>query len=564
MRIDSGTNVRTARRAFIFRGAALIASIAACSAAGQTPGPVRGDAIRAHVEFLADDLLEGRGTGSRGYALAAAYVAAQFQQLGLAPGGDRTDAAASYLQTVPLLEATPVLPGSAAKLTYEGKSVAFEYSADYLPSADYSAPNATLTAPLAFVGFGVTAPELDYDDFAGVDVRDRIAVVLSGAPAKFPHNQRAYYSWSGSKYPNLIEHGAVGVIVVDTPADAARTPWERRVAMSWQPQMRWLDANDQPVDAYPELKQSFRFNREAAAKLLQGGAPTLDDVFAAAEAGSPQAFELPGLVTLTTTTGLRRTESHNVVGILRGSDPQLRRQYIVISAHLDHLGRGAAVNGDAIYNGAHDNASGIAVLLETARSIVSSGAAPKRSIIFLAVTAEEKGLLGSDFFAQHPGIPKNAIVANINIDMPMLFGPTRDVMSIGAQHTTLGPAAERAANAQGYIMTPDNAPAEVRFIRSDQFSFIKQGVPSIYLGGGYYARSRSPDIEALREEFFRTHYHRPSDDLSLPMHYAGAVDLALINARLALEIANQTERPRWHRGDFFGVKFGRTARSAAK
>jgi hypothetical protein len=562
MRIDSGSNVRATRR---MRGATvLIATLAASGVAGQTPGPVRSDAIRAHVEFLADDLLEGRGTGSRGYALAAAYVAAQFQQLGLAPGGDKTDDNASYLQTVRLLEATPVVPGSAAKLTLEGKSQSFEYGTDYLPSADYSAPNATLTAPLAFVGFGVTAPELDYDDLATVDVRDRIAVVLSGAPAKFPHNQRAYYSWGGSKYPNLIEHGAVAVVVVDTPTDAARTPWERRVLMSGQPQMRWIDENDQPVDAYPELQQVFRFSQDAAAKLFQNGGPTLEEVFAAAEAGTPQGFELPGLVTLTTTTGLRRTESHNVVGILRGSDPQLRRQYIVISAHLDHLGRGAAVNGDAIYNGAHDNASGIAVLLETARSIVTGDQPPKRSIIFLAVTAEEKGLLGSDFFAQHPGVPRGAIVANINIDMPMLLGPTRDIMSIGAQHTSLGPAAERAVRAQGYIMTPDNAPAEVLFIRSDQFSFIKQGVPSIHLGGGYLSRPRGPDIEALREDFLRTHYHRPSDDLSLPMHYAGAVDLALINARLALDIANQANRPHWNRGDFFGMKFRRPARTATQ
>jgi hypothetical protein len=199
-------------------------------------------ALRAHVEYLADDLLEGRGTGSRGHALAAAYVAAQFKQLGLAPLGDAISSDSSksgnensgdrgFLQTVRLLEATPVLPGSAAKFTRDGASATFEYGADYLPSADYSAPNSTLTAPLVFAGFGVTAPELGYDDLAQVDVRDRIAVVLSGAPSKFPHDQRAYYSWAGEKYPNLIRHGALGVIVIDTPADLARTPWQRWMSM---------------------------------------------------------------------------------------------------------------------------------------------------------------------------------------------------------------------------------------------------------------------------------------------------------------------------------------------
>lgn len=515
-------------------------------------------ALRAHVEYLADDLLEGRGTGSRGHALAAAYVAAQFKQLGLAPLGDPTASGAgerSYLQTVRLLEATPVLPGSAGKYTRDGASTVFEYGADYLPAADYSAPNSTLTAPLAFAGYGVTAPELAYDDLATVDVRDRIAVVLSGAPPKFPHDQRAYYSWGGEKYPNLIRHGALGIIVVDTPADLAITPWERRVKMSWQPQMRWLGNDDQPMDAYPEIKQRFRFAQVAAAKLFQNTPHTLEQVFAAAEASEPQGFLLPGMMTLTATTGLRRTESTNVVAVLKGSDPKLKRQYIVITAHLDHLGRGAAVNGDAIYNGAHDNASGIAVMLEIARSIVNGGESLKRSIVFLAVTGEEKGLLGSDFFANNSAVPKSAIVANINIDMPLLLGPTRDLVALGSEHSNLGPLVQRIVNAHGYQLSPDAEPEEALFIRSDQFSFVRQGIPAINIGSGYISRAQGPDIAALREDFLRNHYHQPSDDTSLPMYYRGGADLVSINTRLATEIANQADRPRWNRGDFFASKF---------
>jgi len=551
-----------------FLGAGIGMTASAQNAALPLQAPLIQAALRAHVEYLADDLLEGRGTGSRGHALAAAYVAAQFKQLGLTPLGDPIMSAdvvgksasenhgdRSYLQNVRLLEATPVLPGSAAKFTREGVSTAFEYGTDYLPAADYSAPNSTLTAPLVFAGFGVSAPERGYDDLAQVDVRDHIAVVLSGAPPKFPRDQRAYYSWTGEKYPNLIRHGALGVIVIDSPADAARTPWERRVDMSWQPQMRWLNSDDQPVDAYTEIKQRFRFNQAAAAKFFQNSPHTLEQVFAAAEASEPQGFVLPGMMTLTATTGLRRTESSNVVAVLKGSDPKFRRQYIVISAHLDHLGRGAAVNGDAIYNGAQDNAAGIAVLLETARAIANNVETPKRSIIFIAVTAEEHGLLGSDFFANNPTIPRGAIVANINMDMPMLLGPTRDLVALGAEHSTLGPLVTRIVRDNGYLLSPDNAPAEVRFIRSDQFSFVRQGIPALNIGSGYLSRAHGPDIAAMQQDFLHNHYHQPSDDLSQPMYYPGGADLVNINARIAMEIANQPERPRWNRRDFFASKF---------
>ena len=531
-------------------------------------------ALRAHVEFLADDLLEGRGTGSRGHALAAAYVAAQFKQLGLEPLGDvdspaddidgdasegnvrahGKSTARSYLQTVRLLQATPVLPGSSAKLVRERDTIQFEYGRDYLPAADYSAPNSTLTAPLVFAGFGVTAPEQKYDDLADIDLRDRIAVVLSGAPARFPHDQRAYYSWDGAKLANLIRQGAIGVVVVDTPEDAKRRPWEQRVKMSWQPQMRWVDADDNPVDTHPEIKQRFRFSREAAEKLFADGERSLDEVFALAEAGEPQSLALSGALTLTTTTGLRRTDSSNVVALLPGSDPELKRQFVVISAHLDHLGRGAAVNGDDIYNGAHDNAAGIAVLIEAARYIVANGA-PKRSIVFLAATGEEKGLLGSDFFVNSDVVPKRSIVANINIDMPRSFGPTRDIAAIGAAHSSLGPMAQDVASNMGYLLTPDDAPQEVRFIRSDHFSFVRHGIPALHLSSGYLRRARAPNVVALRDAFLKERYHQPSDDLTAPMYYPGMADLALINARLAVTAANQAHRPRWNRRDFFASKF---------
>jgi Zn-dependent M28 family amino/carboxypeptidase len=276
---------------------------------------------------------------------------------------------------------------------------------------------------------------------------------------------------------------------------------------------------------------------------------------AASDEGTPQGFALPGMLTMSATTGLRKTESTNVVGILPGSDPQLKNEFVVLTAHLDHLGRGAAVNGDSVYNGAHDNAVGIGVMLEIARSLHASGVRPKRSIAFVAVTAEEKGLLGSDFFAQQAQAREQKLVANINMDMPLTFTPIFDFVALGAQHSTLGPLAKQAAAAQGYRLSADASPELVKFIRSDQFSFIRRGIPALSVTGGYQPRDPSVDLAELRAQFLSSHYHQPSDDLTFPMDYPTAADLARINGRIALGIANGDRAPRWNNGDFFGEKF---------
>lgn len=522
------------------------------SAAERGPwSEVQPETIRSHVEFLAGDLLEGRATASRGYDIAAAYVAAQFRQAGLQPGGDDK----SFFQSVPLLEATPVLPGSSAELVRDDDTYTFEYGTHYLPAADFSSASSTLSAPLVFAGFGIDAPELGYNDFEGIDLKGRIAVVFSGAPAKFPNHQRAYYSWSDRKLSTLVERGAVGVITVDSSADVKRTPWERRVAMSWTPEMRWLDAAGVPQNSHPDLKLRFRFNHDAATQLFQTAPTSFAAALAASDEGTPQGFQLPGMLTLSATTGLRRTESANVIGLLPGSDPVLKNEYVVLTAHLDHLGRGAAVNGDSVYNGAHDNAVGIGVMLEIARALHASGARPRRSLIFAAVTAEEKGLLGSDFFAHQALAEEKKLIAAINMDMPLTFAPIFDFVALGAQHSTLGTAAKQAAALQGYRLSADAAPEQVKFIRSDQFSFIRRGIPAIVLTGGYQPRNASVDLDDIRRQFLAAHYHQPSDDLSLPIDYPTAADLARINVRIVLGVANAANAPRWSNGDFFAEKF---------
>ena len=514
---------------------------------------VRQEAIRSHVDFLASDLLEGRAAASRGYDIAAAYVASQFRQNALKPAGD----AAGFYQIVPLLEATPVLPGSSAEWVVDGKTTRFEYGTDYLPSADFTSASSTVSAPLVFAGYGVAAPELGHDDLANVDLKGRIAVIFTGAPAKFPHHQRAYYSWNNGKLGTLIEHGAVGALLIESPADAKRTPWDRSVAMSWTPQMRWIDDSGAPHNAFEQLKLRFRFNQSAAERLFEGADRDFDAILAAAEAGDVQGFDLPGLLTLSATTGLRRTESMNVVGAISGADPRVRDEYVIVTAHLDHLGRGAAVGGDSIYNGAHDNALGTGILLEMARALNESGVRPRRTIVFAALTAEEKGLLGSDYLAARPPYPIGNLIANINIDMPMLLAPTTDLIARGAEHSSLGTAARNAAAAHGYRLSPDPTPEQVSFIRSDQFSFIQHGVPAVVLGGGYKTRDKNVDIDALRADFLKNHYHQPSDQTNLPMDLAGAADLARINLRILLEVANAPTTPAWKPKDFFLEKFPR-------
>lgn len=517
---------------------------------GAEPPAASPDAIRAHVEFLADDLLEGRATGSRGFQLAARYVATQMAALGLRPAG----ADGTWLQPVQLIESTRVVPAARATLERGGERVELAPAVDFIPGFSFFGTEASVSAPLVFVGFGVSAPELDYDDFAGVDVAGKIAVVLSGAPAHFPNSQRAHYS--REKTRQLAARGAVGIVSINTPEDETRWPWDRAVRLSWVPSMRLVDSAGQPVEAYPEIKASMTLNLASAAKVFDGEPKPLEQVFADAQAGKPQAFDLPATLSLTLRAALGRTQCTNVVGVLPGSDPALAGEYVVFTAHLDHLGKGAAVNGDTIYNGALDNASGTAVMLEAARLLATGKTRPKRSIIFLAVTAEERGLLGSKHFAMYPTVAKDAIVANVNMDMPMALFPMSGFTVYGAEHSSLGEVARRALAAEGIAMMPDPDPAEVTFVRSDQYSFVREGIPALYVDAGAKSSDPAVDPDAVFRQFLLRDYHMPSDQADLPIHWPTLASLARVNARIGLAIANDPKRPAWLPGDFFGETFG--------
>jgi Zn-dependent M28 family amino/carboxypeptidase len=507
--------------------------------------------IEADVRFLADDLLEGREAGTRGFDLAALYVAAQYRLIGLEPAGED----GSYFQRVPMVRGVRQREGARFVLAREGREQEFTFQTDYLPAINFTAGAAEIMAPLVFVGQAVYAPELQHDDFAGVDVKGKIAVVLNNAPARFPVDQRAFHASSSEKLRELERRGAIGAIFLGDPENEARRPWALD-SPNWQrPAMRRIDAEGRPADDFPGLAVRIAAGVQVADAIFAGSPYSAADVFAMLEKGELRAFALAGEATLATRAGLDRIESRNVVGRLPGSDARLAAEHVVFTAHLDHLGIGAPHDGDSIYNGAQDNAIGVATLLESARLLAAGRKPPKRSMLFLALTAEEKGLLGAYHFAARPTVPRDSLVANVNMDMPLLIGDVSDVIPIGIEHSTLEAVAQRAVSEPGLALTPDPLPEEVVFVRSDQYPFVREGVPAIYLKSGVTLRDGGDGL-AMLKEFRSRRYHLPNDDLSQPVHWPAAAQLAHVNYRIGLLIGNDPARPAWKPGNFFGEKFG--------
>ncbi len=504
-------------------------------------------ALEAHMRFLAADSLRGRGTGTPDYNLAARYVEACYAKFGLEPAGTR-----EYMQSVPLRRARAV----------EGSSLVIEAAAerhellrgrDYLPVPDLLRKEVEVSAPMVLAGFGVTAAEQAYDDYKNVNVRGKIVVLLTGAPRSFPPTARAHYATMRMKYANAVRHGAVGVLGVRTRDQTF--PWDRAVRQAKAGTMGWLDRRGEPGEAFPALRGVARLSDSGAAMLFQGAPQSLGEILTAAEKGAPPAFELPARATIRTVSTHEPLQSPNVAGLLRGSDPRLRDEVVVYTAHLDHLGVGEPVQGDSIYNGALDNASGTAALLEVARVFAAVSPAPRRSILFLIVTAEEHGLLGSDYFAEHPTVPLGNIVANLNLDGLAILYPLHQLVPMGAEHSTLDAAVARAASQMKIGLAPDPFPEEVFFVRSDQYSFVRRGIPSLFLFMGLQSDS-GVDAPAIFREWGRTRYHTPQDDLGQPMDLSAGARHAQLNFLVGLEIANADERPAWKPGDFFGRMFG--------
>ncbi|MBB5211827.1 M28 family metallopeptidase [Microbulbifer hydrolyticus] len=541
-----------------FLTALISAGITSCtSIAGLLPIP-RADMgkLRADVEYLSADTLAGRQTGSPGYQQAAEYVAARFAALGLQSitGND-------YFQPVPFREASWGTQRATLMLHGRDGDIAFELGEDFLASPPTIGEDTATSAGLVFVGYGIEAPEYGVDDYAELDVQGKIVVVVDGRPAQMPNEVGAHYASGRTKRDTAARHGAVGFISLNTPAREARRPFARSAAHLNDPSFDWLRADDIPGNAIPGLHPGVVLDMPAAKQLFMGAARSLDTVYTEMKSGVvPKGFPLPYSATLTSSAEHRKIVSPNVVGMLPGSDPKLKDEYVIFSAHLDHIGvsegehseQTGADAHDRINNGAQDNAAGIAVMLEVARLFAESGRAPRRSVLFVAVTAEEEGLLGSDYFAQHPPVSPKSMVANINLDMPMLLYPFRDVIAFGAEHSSLGKTAEHAAERAGLKLSPDPMPEQVIFVRSDHYSFVRQGVPAIYLISGREAVDQSINGTDAQVEFLRTRYHRPSDEADEQINYTAARQFAEVNYAIAREITDADRKPRWNRGDFFG------------
>jgi hypothetical protein len=514
---------------------------------------VTGSGVRAHMEVLAADDMEGREAGTSGYGRAADYVAEQYRNAGLDPLGD----GGSYLQSIDFFE-TRLIPESPRLFIRKADSrIDLKFRDDFVTGGSFGKVDVGITAPLVFVGYGIQAPEYDHDDFAGVDVRGKILVVLSGAPPLFDTDQRAFYSSGTGKRESAVDRGAVGMITVRTPVDQKRRAWDRYLPGIGKPGMRWLDSDGTRYHAFPELVGIVTISNAGALKLFEFSGHDLDRIFEKHAAGETGSFEMGVSATIASTSKQRVVSSANVVGVLRGSDPALRDEYVVYTAHLDHIGIRPGDDEDEIHNGAYDNAAGVGVILEIARSMAAMKPAPRRSIIFAAVTGEEKGLQGSSYFARNSPVPVDQLVANINIDMPYFGFEFSDIQAFGAEHSNLLAAVTEATAELDMTLTPDPMPEEVRFVRSDQFSFVKEGVPAVAFKAG--ATASDPDLDggAILGDFLKNHYHRASDDLDLAFSPEAAQKFTRAALLLGLIVADQDEKPRWNEGDFFGDRFAK-------
>ncbi|HYR26912.1 MAG TPA: M28 family metallopeptidase, partial [Thermoanaerobaculia bacterium] len=465
----------------------------------------RTEAIRAHMTFLASDLLEGRGTGTRGYRIAAEYVAAQYELAGLEPAAN-----GSWYQEVPFRE---TVPDGSSTMTFTRDGAPPVTLRNFDGFTSYGDPLTTdkvIEGDVVFAGYGISAPDQKYDDYAGLDVRGKVVAIFGSAPARFPNAVRAHYSSSLNKIETAAAKGAVGLITLTSPEDEARYPWERKARQTRIGSMHWLRPDGTPNAVDPKLSSTAGISLEATRQLFGAQA---EAVFESLEDGKPKPQALRTRVRMELKSTHRKLTSPNVVGVVRGSDPKLRDEYLVYSAHLDHVGITAPVDGDTINNGAFDNASGIAVMLEIARAWAALEQKPKRSVIFLATTAEEKGLRGADYFANNPTVPVEWIIGNINIDMLVMIARTSDLVPIGLETNEIGDVARDVAKEMNIELTPDPFPEEVVFVRSDQYPFIRRGIPALYVDPGYKAVDPSIDLPKLHKEWLRTRYHAPSDDL---------------------------------------------------
>lgn len=521
-----------------FLSISLAALSAPAHAQPKEPTAAQVDAWWGHVEAIANDGNEGRLAGSPGFDRAADYVVGQLKKLGLKPAG----ANGSYFQPVELVEQRFDQRASTAVIKRPSGDVTLTVPQDLYYRGSSPMPP-SVDAPLVFAGYGLSIPEAGYDDFKDIDVKGKIVVVLSGGPSTI---SGALKSDARSERGKLLAaRGALGMIAVSTPKQT-EIRWERQVGISSQPSMYLADPAMRDVST-PFL--SATLSSEKAVALFDGSGHSFAELSALADASKPvPVFDLPGRLAATVVAASKPVHGKNIVAVLPGRDAKLASDYLVLSAHLDGYGIGEPIKGDTIYNGAFDNAIGVASLLEAAKSLSASKVKLKRSVLFTIVTAEEKGLLGSRYFASHPTVPAKSMIANINLDMPLPIFKLTSITPIGYEESTLGDDAKAVGTAMGLPVVPDPKPDRNVFIRSDQYSFIKQGVPALFLKYGFAVGTPEEKIEA---DWRANIYHSPQDDLNQPVMKAEGVKLTDYLIALTRRIADAPERPHWNANSYF-------------
>jgi Zn-dependent M28 family amino/carboxypeptidase len=516
----------------------------ACSlAAQQSPQPARrfdGQSWWAHVKFLADDSLEGRETGSEGLRKAESYVVDQFSKAGLQSAGTN-----GFYQPVKFISRQIVEKDSSAELVVSGKAQPLALGDDAYFNTRADLASEEITAPLVFVGYGLKIPEKNYDDLSGLDLHGKIVVYLAGSPSDIPTALSSHYQTIGERWKSLKQAGVIGTITIPNPA-SMDIPWSRMSLNRAHPSM---DLADPEFNETQGLKMAMTFNPAQAEKLFANSGHTFTEIAALGKDRKPLSH-FPLAVSLKAHASVKSTPvgSANIIGKLPGNDAPLRDEYVVISAHIDHIGIGEPVNGDRIYNGAMDNASGVAVLLDVAAQWKAHPEQLRRSILFVVVTAEEKGLLGSKYFAAHPTVPPKSMIADINLDMFLPIVPLKVLKVPGLAESDLGDRAREAAQLFGVRVQPDPEPLRNVFIRSDQYNFIRHGVPALKLDVGF--DPGSPE-QKIFKDWLTNRYHAPSDDLAQPVDLASAGLYEDIVRQLLISVADADARPQWKPDSFF-------------
>jgi Zn-dependent M28 family amino/carboxypeptidase len=519
------------------RSPALLLIIVACTA--QAAEHFDGNTWWATVKEISDDKYEGRDTGSKGEHQAQEFIVGKLKALGVEPAGSNGYFQSVKLRTVeidePHCQLSLIQDGHAQSLTL-GEQAYFSTRYPLAPKVD---------AQLVFVGYGLNIPEKNYNDYAGLDLKNKVAVILTGSPADVPSALSAHYQSRAERWKALKAAGAVGVIQIQNPA-SVDLPWARSALNRNHPSM---DLVGPEFDETSGSKIAIAFNPAYADLLLQGTGHTFAELAALGKDRQPLPhFPLKISLSATTATHSREVDSTNIVARMPGTDPKLKAEYVVLSAHIDHVGIGEPINGDRIYNGAMDNGSGSALLLDIARSLKQTHTALKRSLLLVWVTGEEKGLLGSKYFAEHPTVAPRSMIADINTDMFLPIIPLKILTVYGLAESDLGDRVKQVGDQLNLQIQPDPLPLLNVFIRSDQYNFVRHGVPSLMIDVG--AAPGTPDAATIKA--WRTErYHAPSDDANQPVNLATAAGYEELIRALVIEVANDPQRPQWKQDSFF-------------